>query len=81
MASVPLAEAEAQLSALIERVEAGETVEITRSGKPVARLVAASSAKPRVKPDWAALDALVARQQPQPDSGEFVRQMRDDYRY
>ena len=79
MASIPLAEAKAQLSALIDRVEAGETVEITRRGKPVARLVAVQPERPPF--DWAALEAFIAKQPPQPDSGEFVRQMRDEYRY
>jgi antitoxin (DNA-binding transcriptional repressor) of toxin-antitoxin stability system len=36
---VGLAEAKAQLSALLDAVEAGEEVVITRLGKPVARLV------------------------------------------
>jgi prevent-host-death family protein len=39
MINVPLAQAKNQLSELISRVEAGETVAVTRRGKPVARLV------------------------------------------
>jgi prevent-host-death family protein len=39
MISVGLFEAKTNLSALIERVEAGEEIQITRHGKPVARLV------------------------------------------
>lgn len=38
-ASVPLAEAKNQLSALVSRVEHGEDITITRRGVPVARLV------------------------------------------
>ena len=79
MASIPLAEAKAKLSSLVERAEAGETVEITRRGRPVAKLVPTES--PREPFDWAALDAFVATLPPQEDSGEFVRKMRDDYRY
>ena len=45
MAVVALAEAKARFSELIERVEAGETVSITKRGKPVARLVAEVPAK------------------------------------
>ena len=39
MISIPLAQAKNQLSELIDRVELGETVAVTRRGKPVARLV------------------------------------------
>lgn len=39
MHQVQIAEAKAQLSALIERVEAGEEIIIARRGKPVARLI------------------------------------------
>ena len=39
MRQVQIAEAKAHLSALIQRVEAGEKITIARRGKPVARLV------------------------------------------
>ena len=39
MFSIPLAQAKNQLSELISRVERGETVAVTRRGKPVAQLV------------------------------------------
>jgi antitoxin (DNA-binding transcriptional repressor) of toxin-antitoxin stability system len=39
MRMVGLAEAKAQLSALLDAVEAGDEVVITRRGQPVARLV------------------------------------------
>lgn len=39
MLSVPLAQAKNRLSELISRVERGETVAITRRGKPMAQLV------------------------------------------
>jgi antitoxin (DNA-binding transcriptional repressor) of toxin-antitoxin stability system len=86
MASVPIAEAAGQLPALFERAEAGETVEITRDGKPAMRLVVverpvASEDEPGKPFDWAAYDALIASLPPQSDSGEFVQQMRDEYRY
>jgi prevent-host-death family protein len=42
MISIPLAQAKNQLSELISRVERGETVAVTRRGKPVAHLVAVS---------------------------------------
>jgi prevent-host-death family protein len=39
MRQVQIAEAKAHLSALVERVEAGEEIIIARRGKPVARLI------------------------------------------
>ena len=80
MTIVKLAEAKARLSELIDRVESGETVSITRHGKAVAQLVAA---KPERKPiNMAALRALTAGQPRQSESaGDFVRRMRDESRY
>ena len=43
MISVPLAQAKNQLSELISRVEHGETVTVTRRGKPVAQLIVYAS--------------------------------------
>lgn len=76
MTTIPFAQAKARLSALVDRVEAGETVEITRHGRAVAKLV--PSEPPREPFDWAALDAFIATLPPQPDSGEFVSAMRDE---
>jgi prevent-host-death family protein len=39
MKQVQIADAKAHFSALVERVEAGEEIVISRRGKPVARLV------------------------------------------
>jgi prevent-host-death family protein len=50
--------AKTHLSQLLERVELGETITITRHGKPVARLVPAAPAPPR--PDVAAAIAGMA---------------------
>ena len=44
MKRVQIAEAKAHLSALVERVEAGEEIVITRRSKPVARLWSTSIA-------------------------------------
>lgn len=80
MDTVSLAEAKARLSELIDRVEAGESIDITRRGKPVARLTAASP--PRRSVDLAALRALTATMPPQsPGAGDLVRSMRDGDRY
>lgn len=41
---IAIAEAKAQFAELIRRVEAGEAIELTRYGRPVARIVAAERA-------------------------------------
>ncbi|MER0237297.1 type II toxin-antitoxin system prevent-host-death family antitoxin [Fulvimarina sp. MAC8] len=79
MSTVNLADAKARLSELLDRVEAGETIDITRRGKPVARLIAA--AKPRNKIDAARLAAVTDGMMPQQNSADLVRSMRDDERY
>lgn len=80
MDSYSLADAKARLSELIDKVEAGETVEITRRGKPAARLVPLER---KLKPiDWAALRRLTESQPAQKEgAGEFVRRLRDEARY
>ncbi len=80
MESVNIAEAKAHLSELVERAEAGETVEIMRRGKPVARLVPIERKMEKI--DVAALKALTDRMPYQKQSaGEFIREMRDSDRY
>jgi len=80
MGSVSLANAKARLSELVVRAEAGETVTITRRGKPVATLSAV--ARPKTKIDVEALRALTAGMTYQEESaGEFMRKMRDTDRY
>ena len=58
MHSVGSYEAKTHLPQLLERVEHGETITITRHGKPVARLVPAVAATAR--PDAAAVIAAMA---------------------
>lgn len=80
MDAINLADAKAHLSELVDRVEAGDTIDITRRGKPVARLVAA--ARPRKPVDAALLRALTATMPPQTkDAADLVRSMRDGDRY
>ena len=80
MRAISLAEAKAHLSELVDRVEAGETIDITRRGKAVARLTAV--APPRKPVDVRLLRALTASMPPQPDGAAgLVRSMRDDDRY
>ena len=80
MESVSLANAKAHLSELVERAAAGDTVCITRRGKPVALITAVE--KPRKRIDVAALRALTAGTPRQPEpAGRFIRRMRDQDRY
>ena len=80
MDTVSLADAKAHLSELVDRVEAGDSIEITRRGKRVARLSAV--AKPRKPVDIALLKSLTAMMPPQAQSAaDLVRTMRDGDRY
>lgn len=80
MERVNLADAKTHLSALVDRVGDGETVEILKRGKPVARLVPIVAPKKPI--DVAALKALTDRMPYQEvGAGEFIRQMRDNARY
>ena len=80
MNAVNLAEAKAHLSEFIDRVEAGDSVDITRRGKPVARLTAVT--QPRQRIDAARLQSLTSTM-PRPAEGaaELLRAMRDGDRY
>lgn len=80
MDSINLAEAKARLSELVDRVKAGDTIDITRRGKPVARLTAAGKARMRI--DANLLRSLTATMPMQAESAaELVRSMRDGDRY
>jgi prevent-host-death family protein len=76
MNAINLADAKAHLSELVDRVKAGESIDITRRGKPVARLTAVAG--PRKRIDMAMLQALTATMPPQTESAaDLVRSMRD----
>jgi prevent-host-death family protein len=78
--TISLADAKAHLSELVDRVEAGDSVDITRRGKPVARLTA--MARPRKRIDAALLQSVTAVMPPQAESADdLVRSMRDGDRY
>lgn len=77
---VKLADAKAHLSELVDRVEAGDSIDITRRGKPVARLTAV--APPRKAIDAAQLKELTRAMSVQTQSAaDLVRSMRDGDRY
>jgi prevent-host-death family protein len=80
MEAISLADAKAHLSALVDRVEAGDSIDITRRGKPVARLI--SVARQRKPINAAMLQSLTSTMPPaaQP-AADLVRSMRDGDRY
>ena len=77
---IAVAEAKAQFAELLRRAEAGEEIELTRYGRPVARIVAAGQGAPKpligalrgriaIAPDFGALpegwaEALAAPVEP-----------------
>ena len=80
MDTINLADAKAHLSELVDRAEAGDSINITRRGKPVARLTAVSKQRKRI--DAAMLHSLTVTMPPQTESAaDLVRSMRDGDRY
>lgn len=81
MKTVNLAEVKAKLSALVDLAEAGETICITRHGKPVAQLVPMEQ-REKMAIDFDALKAFTDSMPYQDeDAGTFMRRLRDDARY
>ena len=77
MDAISFTEAKAHLSELFDRAEAGETIEITRRGKPVGRIVPPER---KLKPiDVEALRAFTDSQPMQ--KSDSVREMRVAARY
>ena len=80
MNAIKLTDAKAHLGKLVDQVEAGDSIVITRRGKPVARLTAVAG--PRRPIDAALLksltDTMPAPAEAVPD---LVRSMRDGDRY
>ena len=75
MEAVSLADAKTRLSELIARVEAGETVSITKRGKPVARLVAETPARKPI--DFEPMRRIAATMPYQEESaGDFFARVR-----
>ena len=80
MDAVSLADAKPRLSELVDRAEAGDSIEITWRGKAVARLTAAT--RPRKRIDAAVLQSVTATMPLQTEgAAELVRSMRDGNRY
>ena len=79
MDTISLADAKARLSELIDRVEAGNSIDITRRGKAVARLTTVSTSRKPI--NAALLQQLTSTMPSQPPAAELVRSMRDGDRY
>jgi prevent-host-death family protein len=77
MNDVTVAEAEAHLSELLLRVEAGETVRISREGRAIAQLTPVATSRKTI--DVAAIKSITDRM-PMTD-GNTVTKMRDEARY
>ena len=79
MGAYSIAEAKAHLSALVARVSRGESVTLTKRGKPVARIVSVVEPAPKPKMD---LDRLRAFRATMPksniNSAAMIRKMRDE---
>lgn len=78
MESYSVADAKARLSELIDRAEAGETVSITRRGKPVARLVAEVQPKKPIDVEAMRRAAALSKPYVDPDGLSFVERLRRD---
>lgn len=78
MGAYSVAEAKAQLSAIIDIVERGETVTITKRGKPVVNIVPANALPIKPKMDLAELRRF-RESMPimKTSSVEIIRAMRD----
>lgn len=80
MLTVNLADAKARLSELLDKVERGEEIVITRHGKPVAQIrQVVSSKKPLPLEKLAAFRARMPRWRKA--SATLLREMRDAERY
>jgi len=78
--AINLADAKAHLSKLVDRVEAGDSIDITRRGRRVARLT--TIARPRKPIDASMLKALTTTMPPSnQNAADLVRSMRDGDRY
>ena len=77
MTTVNIATAKAHLSELVAKAEQGETFEIERHGKPVARLVPAEEPRDPIDFDW--LDSVLGQLPTTEPDG--TRRLREEDRY
>jgi len=80
MDSISLADAQAHLSELVDRAAAGETVQITLEGQPVAQITPITKPCKPIDLNW--LREVTKDMTFQEESaGDFIRRMRDEDRY
>lgn len=77
MTTVNIATAKAHLSELVAKAEQGETIEIERHGKPVARLVPAEEPRDPIDFDW--LESVLGQLPATKPDG--TRRLREEDRY
>ena len=79
--TITASEFKAKCLALLERVrKTRKPLRITRRGKPVAQIIAAETKRKPI--DVEALRAITDKMRQQDESaGDFMRRLRDDYRY
>ena len=80
MEEVGILEARNTLSALIERVERGEEVTITRHGKPVAKLVSTEADEQRKARVRAAIDWIRTNREGNALDGASIKEMIEEGR-
>ena len=79
MSAYSVAQAKAHLSALLDQVARGESVTLTKRGKPVARIVPAGLLPEKPKLDLRALEQFRSKlPKSRVDSATMVRRMRDE---
>lgn len=77
MSTISITNAKAHLSGLVDRVLSGDSIDITRRGKPVARLAPVTKDRKRI--DIAMLQAVTTAIPEQAQSAaDLVRSMRDE---
>jgi prevent-host-death family protein len=80
--TVNVAETELQMSELLDMVERGQDVVITRAGRPAARVTRLEPMAERKPIDFARIDALRESTPMQAEpAGKFMRRVRDEERY
>lgn len=75
--SISAFDAKNQFSALLDQVSHGETVTITKRGKPVAVLAPVPAAEPMITPRQAVANILELRKKASLD-GLSIRELRDE---
>lgn len=79
MKNVPARELQREIKAILDRVEKGESVQITRRGRPVARLVPTKPARTQPWPDIdARANAVLKKRRIEPPPSQQLSQDRSE---